>query len=378
MLRICLLCLVLLLTTSPVSAALMPTPPAVAAEGYILVDAASGHVVASANADQPLEPASLTKVMTAYVVFRELAAGNLRLGDTTRVSEKAWRMPGSRMFIEVNTEVDIESLLLGMIVQSGNDASVALAEHVAGSEDAFAMLMNQHAARLGMDNSHFTNSSGLPGETHITTARDMATLARALIAEFPQYYDWYSQREYTYNGITQHNRNRLLWRDDSVDGLKTGHTSRAGYCLLASAQRDGMRLISVVLGTTSENARAVETQKLFNYGFRFFETVRLIEAGREIGRERIWQGASDELLLAIDEPLLLTIPRGQRERIRNELHFDGPLQAPVVAGEKVGTLRLFLGSQLLDERPLVAHEAVAAGSLLRRGIDRVRLMMQGD
>jgi len=247
-----------------------PTPPNIAAKSYILQDFASGRIIAEQNSQQRLPPASITKLMTAYVVSHELAVGNISLADEVLISEKAWRMVGSRSFIEVNTKVPVEVLLRGMIIQSGNDAAVALAEHIAGSEETFAQMMNQYAQQLGMFNTNYRNSTGLPDPDHYTTAADIAILSAATIRDYPDHYKWYAEKEFTYNDITQHNRNKLLWRDNTVDGLKTGHTEEAGYCLAASAQRSGMRLISVVLGTRSDNARAQETQKLFNYGFPYF------------------------------------------------------------------------------------------------------------
>lgn len=281
----------------------VPSPPAVDAQSYLVIDFNSGHEIASHEPDAQMEPASLTKLMTAYVIFNELRAGRLTLEDEALISERAWRTGGSRMFVDVNTRVSIEDLLKGMIIQSGNDASVALAEHVAGTEEAFAGLMNAHAARLGMTGSNFTNATGWPDEGLYTTARDIATLSRALIAEFPQYYHWYSEREFTWNNIRQNNRNNLLWRDSTVDGLKTGQTEAAGYCLVTSALRNDMRLITVVLGTRSERARADISQALLNYGFRFFETHRLYAAGTELARTRVWKGVLEDVPVGIAEDL---------------------------------------------------------------------------
>lgn len=273
----------------PASAAIVPDAPQVGARAFLLQDFDSGRVLAESNADERMEPASLTKIMTSYVVFEELKQGNITLDDKVLVSEKAWRMGGSKMFIEVNTEVTIDQLLKGVIIQSGNDASVALAEYIAGDESAFADLMNQYALRLGMSGSNFVNASGLPHPDHYTTARDMATLAAAMIRDFPTLYKMHAEKQYEYNGIAQHNRNRLLWRDDSVDGLKTGHTESAGYCLVASAERDGMRLISVVMGSKSERSRAKESTALLSYGFRFFETHRLYGAREPLTQIRVWK-----------------------------------------------------------------------------------------
>ena len=280
----------LLATPSPI-----PSAPKLAATGYVLVDYQSGQVLADYKSEQRLEPASLTKMMTAYVIFQELKAGHISLEDMVLVSEKAWRMQGSRMFIEVGSEVQVEKLMKGLIIQSGNDASVALAEYVAGSEDSFVPLMNAQAERLGLKNTHFVNSTGLPHPDHYTTPYDMALLAAAIIRDFPDHYDWYSEKSYKYNNISQNNRNLLLFRDDSVDGLKTGHTEAAGYCLVASAERKEMRLISVVMGTRSEKARAQESQKLLNYGFRFFDSHLLYQAGQELKKMRVWKGENESI-----------------------------------------------------------------------------------
>ena len=288
-----LIALVLAFATTTYAQSAMPTPapPIVGAKSYLVIDATTGHELAALDPDVRLAPASLTKIMTAYVVFQALQQGQIRLEDEVTISEKAWRTPGSRMFVEVGKRVSVQDLLMGMIVQSGNDASVALAEHIAGDEAVFAEMMNQYAERLGMLSTHFANATGLPAEGHVTTARDLAALARAMIAEFPEYYSWYAIREFTFNEITQSNRNKLLWRDSSVDGIKTGHTEEAGYCLVSSAERDGMRVVSVVLGTASEKARADGSQALINYVFRFFETRLLFAAGEEVTNTRVWKSA---------------------------------------------------------------------------------------
>ena len=351
----------------------VPKPPAIGAEAYLLVDFHSGQELAAKNIDTRLEPASITKVMTAYALFKELRGGQLSLEDLVTVSEKAWRTQGSRMFIEVGKQVSVEDLLQGMIVQSGNDASVALAEHVAGSEDAFAGLLNRYARELGMTGTNFVNSYGWPHADHYTTARDIAILARRLIEEFPDYYHWYAQRQFTFNGITQHNRNRLLWRDQSVDGLKTGHTDSAGYCLVTSAQRDGMRLITVVLGTKSEEARAVASQSLLNYGFRFFETHKLYDAGSELTQVRVWKGAEEKTPLGLGEDLYITIPRGQYDRLDASMALDSRILAPVQNGQPLGTVHVRLGEQLVAERPLLALAEVGEGSFWQRLVDEARL-----
>jgi D-alanyl-D-alanine carboxypeptidase (penicillin-binding protein 5/6) len=354
----------------------IPAPPQVGASSFLLVDFASNRVLAEQAPDQPVEPASLTKLMTAYAVFHALEEGQISLSDQVRVSEKAWRTPGSRMFIEVDTEVGVEDLIRGMIIQSGNDASVALAEHVAGSEETFVALMNQRAESLGMTGSHFQNSTGLPGDNHVMTARDVVTLARAIISEFPDYYGYYSELEYTYNGIRQHNRNSLLWRDDSVDGLKTGYTDAAGYCLVTSAERDGMRLISVVLGTQSTEARADATQALLNYGFRFFETHRLYTNGAEITTARVWKGASESVQLGVTNDLFITIPRGQYDSLAAEMEFESELVAPLDKEQPVGTVRVSLNGDSLAELPLVVLEDVGAAGFFARLKDEIMLWLQ--
>jgi len=358
------------------SPAVVPAAPEIGARAHILVDHHSGRVLAEGNPDEPLEPASLTKMMTAYVVFAELAQGNISLEDEVLVSEKAWRMPGSRMFVEVDTRVRVEDLLKGVIIQSGNDASVALAEYVAGTESAFAQLMNEYARRLGMASSNFVNSTGLPDEQHYTTARDMAVMASALVRDFPSLYQLHAVKEYVYNDITQHNRNRLLWRDDTVDGIKTGHTSSAGYCLVASAVRDGMRLISVVLGSQSEKKRAQQTQALLEYGFRFFETHRLYSANEALTEVRVWKGETEMVGMGLAEDLWITVPRGQYEKLKATVELDSRILAPVRRGETRGSVRIRLGEQEVAERPLVALRRVREGGLWQRLSDHVMLMFQ--
>ncbi|MDX1403463.1 MAG: D-alanyl-D-alanine carboxypeptidase family protein [Woeseiaceae bacterium] len=355
-------------TNSPV-----PAPPIVGAKSFILIDGETGAELASLEADMRLAPASLTKLMTAYVVFRALADGNIKLDDQVTVSEKAWRTEGSRMFIEVGSRVSVEDLLLGMIVQSGNDASVALAEHVAGSEEVFAELMNQHAARLGLTASKFQNSTGLPEDEHYATARDLAFLARQIISEFPQYYKWYSVREYEYNDIKQPNRNRLLWRDDSVDGMKTGRTDDAGYCLISSAQRDDMRIISVVLGTASDKARIDGSQALLNYGFRFFETRLLYRAGETVTEAKIWKAANEFSALGLDQDLYVTIPRGSYDDIQTVLNIPSVLMAPVASGQPLAEIRISLNGNDLASRSLRALDDNPSGSFWQRTRDSVKL-----
>ena len=356
----------------------MPTPaaPIVGAKGYLIIDGKTGHEIAALDADAPLAPASLTKIMTTYVVFSALSEGQISLQDEVTISEKAWRTPGSRMFIEVATRVTVEDLLLGMIVQSGNDASVALAEHIAGSEGVFAEMMNQHAAAIGMHSSHFENATGLPGENHITTARDLAILARALIEEFPDLYAWHSIKEFTYNDIKQSNRNTLLWRDDSVDGLKTGYTEAAGYCLVASAERDGMRVISVVLGTSSTKARTDGSQALLNYAFRFFETRLLFKAGEEISKTRVWKSANEYSRLGVLEDLYITVRRGSYEKLESSLEVPTIVEAPIAAGQPVADLKISLDGETLLTVPLRALDDNPAGSFWQRTKDNVSLIFE--
>lgn len=355
-------------------AAVVPTPPSIAASAYLLEDYHTGRVLSEKNADERMEPASLTKMMTTYVVFSEMAEGKFGLSDTVPISKKAWQMPGSRMFVEVDTRVPVESLLKGVIIQSGNDASVALAEFVAGDETAFAGLMNQYAARLGMTGSHFTNASGLPHEEHYTTARDMAKVATALIRDFPQFYPWHSQKSFEYNDIVQHNRNKLLWRDETVDGLKTGHTQSAGYCLVASAERGDMRLISVILGSESERVRAEQSAALLTYGFQFFETHRVYEALDPITRVRVWQGNVQQLGVGVSEDLYVTVPRGQYDKLDVAMEVDAPIVAPVEEGETRGVVRIALRDEPIAERSLVALQSVEPGSIWQRVTDYVRLL----
>ena len=373
-----LLCVLLLpLACAPLAAqTALPAPPAIDSKTYVLMDGASGQVLSARLADERMEPASLTKMMTSYVVFAELQRGHVKLDDQVTVSERAWKMPGSRMFIEVNTQVSVEDLLHGLIIQSGNDASVALAEHVAGGERPFSDLMNQVAARLGMTASHFVNSSGLPDPDHYTTAYDMALLASALVRDFPEYYPMHAIREYVYNGITQHNRNRMLWRDSSVDGIKTGHTESAGYCLVVSAEREGMRLVASMLGAQSEAARTRDAEGLLNYGFRFFESHRLYGAAQPITEVRIWRGEHEALPVGVDKDLHVTVPRGQYPNLNAVMEVDTQIVAPVSVGEKRGTVRVMLGETLLGERPLVALQGVGEGGLWRRARDTVLMWFE--
>lgn len=354
----------------------MPAPPTLDASGYLLSDFYSGRILAAVNPDQRLKPASLTKIMTAYVVFKELKEGNIKLEDEVTVSENAWRTSGSRMFIEVGKKIKVGDLLKGMIIQSGNDACVALAEHIAGSEATFAEMMNNHARRLGMTNSHFVNSTGLPDENHYTTPADIAKVSAATIRDYPEYYAWYKEKEFFFNDIKQHNRNRLLWRDDSVDGIKTGHTEAAGFCLVASAKRENMRLITVVMGTKSEEARAKASQALLNYGFRFYETHQLYGEGQTVNEARIWKGAKEKLNLVVPHGLNVTIPRNQYKNLDAQLSIDPKIMAPITEGTVVGHVSVKLNGEEVSNEPLVASESIDEGGLWQQLKDNVLLWLE--
>ncbi|NOQ35823.1 MAG: serine-type D-Ala-D-Ala carboxypeptidase [Methylococcaceae bacterium] len=355
---------------------LIPSPPTIIGTSYILQDFNSGEVLVEKEPDKILAPASLTKIMSAYVVFKELKNDKLSLDEMVTVSEKAWKTPGSRMFIEVGKQVSVENLLKGMIIQSGNDASVALAEHIAGNEATFATMMNAEAKRLGLTNTNFTNSMGLPAENHHTTAKDLVKLTHALIHDFPEFYAWDSQKEFTYNKITQKNRNRLLWKDNSVDGVKTGHTDEAGYCMVASAKRDGMRLIAVIMGTKSESSRATETQTLLNYGFRFFETHRLYQAEQSLKQVRVWRGERKEVKLGVAEELYVTIAKRHYKDLKIETKIDKKITAPVEKGKEYGTVYISLAGKKVASAPLVALEGIAVGSILQRVYDDVLELLE--
>jgi serine-type D-Ala-D-Ala carboxypeptidase (penicillin-binding protein 5/6) len=352
---------------------LIPAAPQVSAKGFLLVDAHSGEVLVSQNADEVMPPASLTKMMTSYIATHEIEKGNVSEQDMVRISIKAWKTPGSRMFIKEGTSVSVGDLLKGIIIQSGNDASVAMAEFIAGSEDAFADLMNQHANLLGMDSSNFMNATGLPSKHHYTTASDLAKLARAIIVEHPSHYGIYSEKDFTYNNIRQPNRNKLLWRDKSVDGLKTGHTEEAGYCLVASAERGGMRLIAVVLGTKSEEARATETQKLLTYGFRYYETRKLYSAGEVLETAKVWGGASNEVKLGVVEDVYITVPRGQYSSLQASLLVDEYITAGVDTGAEYGSIQVKLQDKMVLNQKLVALDSVEPGGFFKRLWDQLVL-----
>jgi D-alanyl-D-alanine carboxypeptidase (penicillin-binding protein 5/6) len=351
--------------------------PPVAAKAWLLADLTSGQVLAEEKADERFAPASLTKLMTAYVVFGALREGKLSPTAKVEVSERAWRAPGSRMFVQPGKPAVVDELIYGMVVQSGNDAAIALAEAVAVSEDAFAEWMNREAARLGMQNTHFINATGLPGAQHYSTARDLYLLSAALVREYrEEYARYFPMREYRYNNITQLNRNRLLWLDASVDGVKTGHAESAGYCLVASAQRGGRRLLAVVLGAASDGARAQEAQKLLNWGYQHFDGVRLFAGGEAVRSVAVWKGALPGVSAGFTEPLVVTVPKGQAARLSAELLTHPPVLAPVAKGQRVGMLRVQLDGRPLGEYPVVALENVDLAGYFGRAWDTLRLLFQ--
>lgn len=359
---------------------IIPAPPQLAASSYLLVDAATGKVLVEHNANQPLPPASLTKMMTSYIVSSEIYDGHINGADMVPISVKAWRMGGSKMFVREGTQVSVDDLLRGVIIQSGNDASVALAEFIGGSEGAFAEIMNQQAQLLGMYNTQFKNATGWPAEGHFTTAFDLSLLARALINDFPDHYSIYAEREFAYGApgeevITQSNRNRLLFRDKSVDGIKTGHTEAAGFCLVASAVRDDMRLISVVMGTRSESARADESQKLLAYGFRYYQTATALSGGNELAAQRVWGGKSDQVSLGVPDDLVLTIPRGSEDKLEVETLIEHKIKAPIDKLQPLGKVVLTLDGEVVAEEPLVALIAVEEAGFFARIWDNVQLFV---
>lgn len=352
-------------------------PPNLAVNAYILKDFSTGTMLAGYKENTRVEPASLTKIMTAYLTFEAIQNRYLKLDQSLPVSEKAWRIEGSKMFIEPNKPVTVDELLHGLIVQSGNDASITLAEGIAGSEEQFADLMNKKAAKLGMKNTHFVNSTGLPHPEHFTTAYDLSLLASALIRDFPlDYKRLYSVKEFTYNKITQPNRNRLLWLDANVDGMKTGHTASAGYCLIASSKRSETRLISVVLGAVSETSRAIESQKLLNYGFQFFETTMVYRKGQPINSLRVWKGNEKLVNAALTQDLYFALPKGDYARVKANMTSKQPLIAPVKANQVIGSIIFTLDGKKIAERPLVATKAVEAGGIFGRILDSIKLMLQ--
>ena len=366
-------CISLIANLSVAVPSIIPKPPALAASSYILIDANSGKVLVEKDADRILPPASLTKMMTSYVVTEELAYGNIQEDETTRISIKAWKAEGSRMFIQEGKNVSIEDLLKGVIIQSGNDASIALAEHISGSEDAFVDVMNQYAVQLGMVNTHFNNATGLPSKGHHSSARDLSKLAKHIIYDHSEYYPLYKEKAFTYNNIEQNNRNRLLFQDPSVDGLKTGHTEEAGYCLVSSAEKKGMRLISVVMGTRSDSARASESQKLLTYGFRYFESHKLYAQQETLQTSDVWLGESDQLSLGVKDGAFITIPRGQKGNLNIEYSVDDVVKAPVIKGVEYGQIKVSLDGITLIEKPLVALHEVKEASFVARMWDYIKL-----
>ena len=352
---------------------IIPAAPQLAASSYILMDAETGQVLVSENADERLPPASLTKLMTSYIAEREVLEGRVQLQDETLISVNAWKTGGSRMFIQEGRMVSIEDLLKGIIIQSGNDASVAMAEHIAGSEDMFAQMMNTYAERLGMENTHYMNATGLPADDHYSSAEDLAILARHIIQDNSEFYPIYAERSFTYNGITQANRNSLLGRNPAVDGLKTGHTEAAGYCLVASAKQDGMRLISVVMGTSSEEARAQETQKLLTYGFRYFQTAKVHNGDEPLYTARVWAGTGKEVALGLEEDLKLTIARGAEGDLSTVLNIEPVIKAPIQEGQVLGELVVRQGGEEVAKRPLLALEPIEQASFFKRIWDYILL-----
>ncbi|MDB0064459.1 D-alanyl-D-alanine carboxypeptidase [Gammaproteobacteria bacterium] len=369
----------LLIALSSIASAVnipVPEAPDINASAYILMDHNTGKVVAEKNADETKDPASITKLMTAYVVYAALERDDISLNDDVLISEKAWRAIGSRMFIEVNKRVNLDLLLQGLIVQSGNDASIALAEHIAGDEASFADLMNHTARQLGLSNTHFVNATGLTDPEHYTTARDIALLSSAIIRDFPKEYKRYKQKQFTYNGIKQYNRNKLLWRDATVDGLKTGHTEAAKFCLASSALRENMRLISVVLGAPSKEARATQSQSLLNYGFRFYKTNTLYTAGQQLIEKRVRFGVEKQVSLGVAEDILVTTARSHYKNIKPSIELASEIVAPISKGQVLGTVRIQLGDETLAEHPLVALQDIAEGSWWQKLMDRFSRMTE--
>lgn len=355
------------------AAVIIPQPPTLDASGYILVDADSGNVLVEHNADEKLPPASMTKMMTSYIAVHELVEGNVQENTQVPISVNAWKKGGSKMWVREGTEVSLIDLLRGIIVQSGNDASIAVAEYFAGSESAFSGWMNQYAQEFGMTNTHFENATGWPAEGHLTTARDLATLAKHIIKDHPDHYGLYAEKYFEYNDIRQPNRNKLLWRDPSVDGLKTGHTEEAGYCLAASAKRENTRLIAVVMGTRSDEARARETQKLLGYGFRYFETHKLYSAGDVLATEKVWLGKNDEVDLVLSEDLYMTLPRGSKDELTADVVTPDYPEAPIAEGEKVGTLTLKIGDEIVGEHALVASTNIEESGFVGLLFGKIKL-----
>lgn len=379
----CLVCLLVVSANTGAGQIIIPSPPELAAKSYILMDADTGKILVENNADMLVPPASLTKMMTRYIVSEEIQMGRLKENDLVTISDDAWRRGGTKsggstMFLEPRTKVSVIDLIRGVIIQSGNDASIALAEHIAGSELAFADIMNQQANLLGMENTTFKNSTGWPAEGHMTTARDMGILAQAAVRDHPEHYSIYSEKYFKYNGINQPNRNKLLFSNKFVDGLKTGHTEEAGYCLVASAKQNGMRLISVVMGTKSTQARAAESQRLLVYGFRNYQTSTLYQASNELKNVRVWKGEQDELALAVKGDVVATIPRDSQSNLVAETQIDSVIEAPVAKGQVVGKLVIKLEDEVIAEEEIVAMEEIAQAGLISRLIDSIEMMISGQ
>ncbi|MEH6456622.1 MAG: D-alanyl-D-alanine carboxypeptidase family protein [Cocleimonas sp.] len=362
--------LVFLLSNAALAATV--SPPEIKASSYLLVDFHSGVELAEKNSDKQIEPASITKLMTAYVIYKELSKGSITGDDKVLISKKAWKMEGSRMFVEAGKKVALNRMLKGLIVQSGNDAAVALAEHISGSEAAFVAKMNEQAITLGMRSSQFQNATGWPAANHYTTARDIVLLTRAVIRDFPEYYKLHALKEYTYNGIKQYNRNKLLWRDDTVDGVKTGHTESAGYCLVSSALRNDMRLISVILGAESEKARADYSQELLEFGFRLFETHKLYDKGSVLADARVWKGTKSTVPAGIVDDFYVTVQKGHYKQLKGLMELNRSLDAPIKRGDVVGTAIIKDGDQIVHEVTLLALDAVDAGGFWTNVTDSVK------
>ena len=352
---------------------LIPSPPQIAGSSYVLIEPKSGRIIMEENSHERLPPASLTKMMTAYIVERELDEGRITLSDMVPISVNAWKTEGSRTFVREGTQVSVENLLKGVIIQSGNDASVALAEFIAGSEGAFVDIMNQQAQLLGMKDTNFVNATGLPSPEHFSTAYDLALLAQAIINDYPENYSVYAEKHFTYNNIRQPNRNSLLWRDDTVDGLKTGHTEEAGYCLVASAKRNDTRFIAVVMGTNSSEARAQEVQKMLNYGFRYYESERLFRAGQELIEARVWGGQADQLSVGMTDDVYVTIPRGSRNDLESTVDLDAVIKAPINVGDELGRVKVSYNGEVLVDQPVLALTEVPEGGFFKRIWDAIKL-----
>lgn len=356
--------------------AVIPAAPQLAATGYILVDATTGSIVAENNSEERLPPASLTKMMSSYLVVDAIEKGRITEDAMVNISVKAWKMGGSRMYVKEGTQVSVIDLLRGVIIQSGNDATVALAEYISGNEDAFVDAMNQKAAQMGMTKTHFENSTGWPAEGHLTTAKDLAVLARAIVNDHPTHYPIHAEKYFFYNNIRQPNRNLLLFRDETVDGLKTGHTDEAGYCLVASSKRENTRFIAVVMGTANENARAAETEKLLAYGFRYFQTTQLYQAGQHVSTSRVWAGKTQEVTLGIPNNIVLTLPKGREQALQAKMHINEIIKAPIAAGQELGNLTVELDGQLLVNTPIVALHAVEEAGFFARLLDSLKLFFR--